>query len=104
MSANIHVTDQPENDRYVVSLDGEVIGRADYVRRGDVVVIPHTQISFQHSGQGLGGQMVRYRAGGHPRPRSAGPAGLPVRVRLHGQEPRVQRPPLTHAHPFRVSS
>ncbi len=60
MTAGIQFVDQPENDRYVVSLDGEVIGRADYVRRGDVVVIPHTQISFQHSGQGLGSRMVGF--------------------------------------------
>jgi uncharacterized protein len=60
MSADIQIVDQPEHDRYVVSLAGEVIGRADYVRRGDVVAIPHTQISPAHGGQGLGGRMVRF--------------------------------------------
>lgn len=58
MTADIQIADQPEQDRYVVSLNGEVIGRADYVRRGDVVVIPHTQVNPAHGGQGLGGQLV----------------------------------------------
>jgi predicted GNAT family acetyltransferase len=60
MSADIVIVDRPEHDRYEVHLDGTVIGRADYVRRGDYVVIPHTQINPPHDGQGLGGQMVRF--------------------------------------------
>ena len=60
MNVGVQFDDQPENDRYVASLDGEVIGRADYVRRGDVVVIPHTQISPAHAGRGLGGRLVRF--------------------------------------------
>jgi uncharacterized protein len=60
MTAGIQIADQPGQDRYVMSLDGEIIGRADYVRHGDVVVIPHTHISPVHRGQGLGGRMVRF--------------------------------------------
>jgi predicted GNAT family acetyltransferase len=60
VTAHIQIADQPEDDRYVLSLDGDVVGRADYVRRGDCVVIPHTQISPAHRGQGLGARMVRF--------------------------------------------
>ena len=60
MTADIQIVDEPENDRYVVRLGDEVIGRADYVRRGDYIVIPHTHISAEHGGQGLGGRLVRF--------------------------------------------
>jgi predicted GNAT family acetyltransferase len=60
VSADIVIADQPEHDRYEVYLDGAVIGRADYFRRDDYVVIPHTQIDPAHRGQGLGERMVRF--------------------------------------------
>jgi predicted GNAT family acetyltransferase len=60
MSADIVIVDRPEHDRYEVQRDGQVIGRADYTRRGEYVVIPHTQIDPAHGGQGLGGRMVRF--------------------------------------------
>jgi uncharacterized protein len=60
MSPDFEIIDNPEDSRYEVCLDGSVIGRADYQRDGDRVVIPHTQIAPAHGGQGLGGRMVRY--------------------------------------------
>ncbi len=60
MSSDIEIVDNPENDRYEVRTDAQVIGRADYQRAGEYVVIPHTQIDPAHGGQGLGGRMVRF--------------------------------------------
>ena len=36
------------------------MGLADFYRRGDVVVIPHTETSPEFGGRGLAGQLVRY--------------------------------------------
>ena len=60
MSAVIEIVDEPGQDRYIAVLDGQVIGRADYVRTGDVVAIPHTQVDPAHGGQGLGGRIVKF--------------------------------------------
>jgi uncharacterized protein len=60
MSTDIEIIDNRDDDRYEVRAQGQVIGRADYQRDGDRVVIPHTQIDPAHGGQGLGGRMVQY--------------------------------------------
>ena len=60
MTPEIEITDNPDQDRYEVRSGGQLIGRADYRRDGDRVVIPHTQIDPAFGGQGLGGRMVRY--------------------------------------------
>ncbi|HST48406.1 GNAT family N-acetyltransferase [Jatrophihabitans sp.] len=46
--------------RYEIFLDGRRVGLADYFRRGDVVVIPHTETLPQYGGRGLASQLVRY--------------------------------------------
>lgn len=60
MTPDIEISDNPDSDRYEVRSGGQLIGRADYHRDGDRVVMPHTQIDPAYGGQGLGGQMVRY--------------------------------------------
>lgn len=60
MTPDIEIIDNPDGERYEIRSDGQLIGRADYQRDGDRVVIPHTQIDPSFGGQGLGGQMVRY--------------------------------------------
>ena len=46
--------------RYEIFLDGRRVGLADFYRRGDVVVIPHTETSPQYGGRGLASRLVRY--------------------------------------------
>jgi len=46
--------------RYEIFSDGHRVGLADYFRRGDVVVIPHTETLPQYGGRGLAGRLVRY--------------------------------------------
>lgn len=60
MSPAFEFADNPDDDRYEVRLDGRAIGRADYQRNGDRIVIPHTHIDPAHRGQGLGARMVSF--------------------------------------------
>lgn len=50
--------DVPDQERYELVLDGEVVGFADYRRQGDVLVLPHTVIDPRRRGQGLGAVLV----------------------------------------------
>lgn len=47
-------------DQYELRLDGRVASLASYFERDGVVVIPHTETSPVHRGQGLAGRLVRY--------------------------------------------
>jgi predicted GNAT family acetyltransferase len=53
------VRDNPEMRRYELTVDGRVIGIADYVRTGDVLVLPHTVIEPSKRGRGWGEVLVR---------------------------------------------
>lgn len=49
-----------EEGRYELWLDGEVVGVTLIRPRGDgVVVFPHTEISEDHRGEGLGSQLIQ---------------------------------------------
>lgn len=52
------VRDAPAQQRYELVIDGEVAGFADYERRGDVLVLPHTVIDPRRRGHGLGAVLV----------------------------------------------
>jgi predicted GNAT family acetyltransferase len=45
--------------RYEILEDGRVIGVAEYVDRGDVLVFHHTEVDAPLRGGGLGAQLVR---------------------------------------------
>ena len=49
----------PQQSRYEILQDGEVVGIADYADRGDVLVFHHTEIEPQLRGSGLGAELVR---------------------------------------------
>ncbi len=53
------VTKNEEAARYELHVDGELAGIADYVERGDTVVLPHTEIDGSRRGQGLGAVLVQ---------------------------------------------
>ena len=60
MTARAHaVEDNPEQRRYELSVDGRMIGIADYYRTGDVMVLPHTFIEPRERNQGWGEVLVR---------------------------------------------
>jgi predicted GNAT family acetyltransferase len=53
------VTKNETASRYELHVDGELVGIADYSERGDVVVIPHSEIDPSRRGQGLGAVLVQ---------------------------------------------
>jgi len=53
------VVDNPDESRFELRLDGELVGFAEYRPAGDSVIIAHTEIDAGHEGEGLGGVLVR---------------------------------------------
>lgn len=53
------VRDDPDNHRYVVEKDDEVVGFAEYHLRGGRHFFVHTEVDDSHSGQGLGTILVK---------------------------------------------
>lgn len=52
------VVNVPESSRYVIRVDGETKGFADYRVEGDRIVFPHTVIDPASRGHGLGAVLV----------------------------------------------
>jgi uncharacterized protein len=52
------VTHDAEDDRYEIAVDGHRIGLLDYVRRGDVLDLHHTEIDPAFEGRGYGAKLV----------------------------------------------
>jgi predicted GNAT family acetyltransferase len=63
MSERVHgtveVTDQPDRDRFEVTVDGVLAGFAEYRRRPGRVVFTHTEVGDRFQGQGVAGLLVR---------------------------------------------
>ena len=47
-----------DRSRYELLVDGELVGIADYQERDGALVMPHTEISSDRRGQGLGDVLV----------------------------------------------
>jgi predicted GNAT family acetyltransferase len=57
----MEIRDDPENDRYVVEVDGEVAGFTVYhLRRGPRYFFVHTEIDPAFEGHGVGTALARY--------------------------------------------
>lgn len=54
----IDVSDDREAERYVIAVDGEPAGFAQYRDRGRAIAFIHTEIGDRFEGQGLGGRLV----------------------------------------------
>jgi predicted GNAT family acetyltransferase len=64
------VSDNREASRYELTVDGELVGVADYYLAGTLLVFPRTEIAHEFRGQGLGAVLVQAaldaaRASGH---------------------------------------
>ena len=46
--------------RYEARLAGRRVGLADFYRRGEVVVVPHTETDPEFGGRGYAGRLVRF--------------------------------------------
>jgi uncharacterized protein len=53
------VSDNEEQRRYEVHLDGVLVGHVRYVRRGGRAYFVHTEVDLGHEGAGLGSTLVR---------------------------------------------
>lgn len=49
----------PDQSRYELFVDGQLVGIAEYRVSGDYVVFPHTVINRDRRGTGLGAQLVQ---------------------------------------------
>ena len=48
-----------QRSRYEITVDGRVVGFAEYSRHGDSVIFPHTEIEPSMRNRGLGAELVR---------------------------------------------
>jgi predicted GNAT family acetyltransferase len=55
----IEVRHNPAESRYELTIDGRLVGIADYRADGDRLVFPHTEIEPVMRGRGLGAELVR---------------------------------------------
>ena len=53
------VEHNPQQSRYELRIDGDVVGYAEYLPAGDSVIVAHTEIADGHEGEGLGSALVR---------------------------------------------
>lgn len=53
------VREQPEHERYVIEVDGDVAGFSEYERHGERYVFVHTVVEDEYSGQGVGSRLAR---------------------------------------------
>ena len=47
------ITDNPQDSRFELHIDGEFMGWVDYRLDGNVMTIPHVQVAAQLRGQGI---------------------------------------------------
>lgn len=69
------VKDDPENHRYVLELEGDVVGFAEYHLRGGRHFFVHTEVDDEFTGRGLGTTLVKSALNDV---RSAGGAVVPM--------------------------
>jgi predicted GNAT family acetyltransferase len=55
----IEVVDQPERERYAISLDGELAGFTAYVLRSGLIAFVHTEVDERFQGRGLADRLIR---------------------------------------------
>jgi len=56
----IEVTDNPDESRYEIRVDGEPAGFSQYRQRPGGLAFVHTEIDDRFEGQGLGGRLVSF--------------------------------------------
>ncbi|AWS47715.1 GNAT family N-acetyltransferase [Streptosporangium subroseum] len=55
----IDVKLSPGGDFFEAEVDGKQAGRLDLIRRGTVIVYPHTEVNPEFEGNGVGAELVR---------------------------------------------
>ena len=49
-----------DQNRYEAVENGQVVGFAEFIDRGDTVVMPHTEVNATHEGSGVGSQIAEF--------------------------------------------
>ena len=57
---NIDVHDNPAQQRYEITVDGDLAGFAVYYLEGERIVFVHTEVVLAYEGQGLGSRLARH--------------------------------------------
>jgi predicted GNAT family acetyltransferase len=57
--AGVAVSDDPEQSRYVATLDGSQVGFAEYRLDGSTIVFTHTEVDDAAEGKGVGSTLAR---------------------------------------------
>lgn len=61
MNSEAQARHDPDNSRYVVEVDGKIVGYTEYHLRGPGIhFFYHTEISSTYEGKGVGSVLVRY--------------------------------------------
>jgi predicted GNAT family acetyltransferase len=58
MATTLEVRRVDERSRYELVADGELLGVCDFSEQGNLVLFPHTEIAYEHRGQGYGERLV----------------------------------------------
>lgn len=58
--SDIKVTDEPEAERYAISVDGELAGFTQYRERPRGLAFVHTEIDDRFEGKGLGSRLISF--------------------------------------------
>jgi hypothetical protein len=53
------VEDNPEQSRFELRVDGELVGWSEYRPAGESVIVSHTEVDEQREGEGLGSALVQ---------------------------------------------
>jgi predicted GNAT family acetyltransferase len=56
---DVVVADSPAQERFEITVDGELAGYAQYMRRSRVIAFVHTEVAQRFEGQGLAGTLIR---------------------------------------------
>src|ERR1700757_954572 len=60
---SINISDAPDRNRYELSVDGQVVGFAEYHIRPGLIAFVHTEIDESVQGRGLGDTLIRFALG-----------------------------------------
>ena len=54
------ISDNPQQHRFEVRLDGELAAQAQYRLQGDTLVFTHTEVDPRYEGKGLGSRLAKH--------------------------------------------
>lgn len=56
---NVEVVHKPELSRYEASVDGKLVGFAEYQLQGSRLTLTHTEVDSEYEGRGIGSQLAK---------------------------------------------